>query len=474
MLSDFFAKIIKQHFDYTPTESQEKLINILGNFVRGENDTQLLLIKGFAGTGKTTVISAFVKALEQLKLKSILLAPTGRAAKVISSYSKKPAYTIHKKIYRQKSLKEAFSKFLLDKNLHSETFFIVDEASMISNESNDASIFGSGKLLDDLIEYVYTGKKCKLILVGDTAQLPPVGISISPALDRAELTNYNLELIEVFLPEVVRQSLDSGILFNATQIRNLIDNRIFAGRFPKLTLKNYCDIEKINGAELIEKISECYDKFGREETMIVTRSNKQANKYNAGIRKSILYREEEISTGDLLMIVKNNYHWLKKDECADFIANGDIAEIVKIFNYEERYEKRFVDIRIRLIDFDDTEIDAKVMLDTLTIETASLNEEENRKLFYAVSEDYTEIDNRKKRNEAVREDAFFNALQIKFAYSVTCHKAQGGQWKAIFVDQGWITEDRVDVEYLRWLYTAITRSTEKLYLVNFKDDFFEN
>jgi len=479
MLKNYIEDFIHKNLQHTPTSGQQLLIRQLSDFVSNPKREQLFLLKGYAGTGKTTIISALVKALEHFGSKTVLLAPTGRAAKVLSSYSEKPAYTIHKEVYRQKGSDDGFGKFLLAPNLRSDTLFLIDEASMISNHTNEISIFGSGRLLDDLYEYVYSGTRCKMILIGDTAQLPPVGLDKSPALTKKILENYDCEVIEVVLTEVVRQSLDSGILFNATEIRNLIpaetpenEQEPYIFSYPKIKLEGFKDIRKLNGAELIEEISTCYDKFGMEETMVVSRSNKRANRYNQGIRNQILYREEEISVGDLLMVVKNNYFWLEKMEEMEFIANGDIVEITRIHSYKERYEHRYADVTIRFLDYQNVEIEAKIMLDTLQIETASLSSDENKKLYYSVAEDYAHIGNKKKRLKQIREDPFFNALQVKFAYAVTCHKAQGGQWKAIFVDQGYLAEDMLNKEYLRWLYTAITRSSERLYLVNFKDEYF--
>lgn len=471
MLADHIKNIILEKLKVKPTSDQDNLISGLSSFIMDNNPQKVFLIKGYAGTGKTTVVSALVNALKKLKVKSVLLAPTGRAAKVLSSYSKKSAYTIHKKIYRQKSSKDGFGVFDLDKNLHSNTFFIVDEASMISNYSNDISVFGSGRLLDDLIKYVYNDKDCKLILIGDTAQLPPVGIDVSPALDEKELESFGLEVESHVLTEVVRQSSESGILLNATAIRNqLISEKC---DFPKLEIDAVFDVEKVIGSDLIETISDAYDKQGFEETIIVTRSNKRANQYNNGIRSQILWREEEISVGDFLMVVKNNYFWIDGNEKLDFIANGDIAKILKIKKYHEQYGFRFADVTLNLIDYD-IDIDCKIILDTLNINTAALSSDDNKKLFYNVLEDYKSEKTKKKQFEGVKNDEFFNALQVKFSYAITCHKAQGGQWKNVFIDHGYLTEDMMDKEYLRWLYTAFTRPTEKLYLVNFNKQFFEN
>lgn len=472
MLADHIKNIILEKLEFQPTRDQDTLIHSLSEFLMDNDPAKIFLIKGYAGTGKTTVISALVNAFKKLRVKSVLLAPTGRAAKVLSSYSKKSAYTIHKKIYRQKSSKDGFGEFVLDKNLHSNTFFIVDEASMISNRSNDISVFGSGKLLSDLINYVYNDKGCKLILIGDTAQLPPVGIDMSPALDAEQLRMFDLDVVEYTLKQVVRQADDSGVLVNATNIRNNIASRDFS--FPKLQIDNMMDISRVSGSELIETISDSYDKYGYEDTIIITRSNKRANQYNKGIRSQILWREEEIAIGDFIMVVKNNYFWIDDNEKLDFIANGDIGEIVEIKGYQEQYGFRFADIVLKLVDYDNLEIDCKIILDTLDINTAALSSDDNKKLFYNILEDYQHEKTRKKQYKGVKDDEFFNALQVKFAYAITCHKAQGGQWKNVFIDHGYLTEEMMDKEYLRWLYTAFTRPTEKLYLVNFNKNFFTN
>ncbi|MDP2888334.1 MAG: AAA family ATPase [Bacteroidota bacterium] len=456
-----------------PTSGQEELSLKLADFVAESELDAIFLLKGYAGTGKTTMLSSLVKTFTKFKFRSVLLAPTGRAAKVLSSYTGQNAYTIHKNIYRQQSSSDGSGRFVLNKNLFKDTFFIVDEASMISNSNAETSIFGSGRLLEDLIEYVYSGTNCRLFLVGDTAQLPPVGLDVSPALSKKDLDFYDRCVYEYELTEVVRQDMHSGILFNATFIRNLITEGSYTSGYFHLECKQFEDIRRISGADLIEEISTCYDRFGLIETIVVTRSNKRANKFNEGIRSTILYKEADISVGDLIMIVKNNYFWLEANEKIDFIANGDIAEIIAIYKHEELYGFRFANISLRLLDYPDIEFDCKIILDTLSIESAALNSEQNRKLFDAVAEDYQDIRSKKKRWEKIRENPYFNALQVKFAYAVTCHKAQGGQWNAVFVDQGYLTEEMLNKEFLRWLYTAFTRPTERLYLVNFNKQFFE-
>ena len=472
MIKNHIRSEIIRHLKYKPTAGQDFLAHNLAEFVSGAEEDAVSIIKGYAGTGKTTMLSALVKTLAKFKFRAVLLAPTGRAAKVLSSYSGQPAHTIHKVIYRQQSSSSGTGRFVLNKNLMKDAFFIVDEASMISNESADASIFGSGRLLDDLIEFVYTGINCKLILVGDTAQLPPVGLNVSPALSARDVEMYDLKVTEIELTEVVRQEENSGILNNATTIRQIISEGSRTKNYFPIQLEGYTDLKRIGGQELIDELSACYDKYGEQETMVVTRSNKRANKFNEGIRRTILYKEDEISVGDLLMVVKNNYFWLNENENVDFIANGDIVEVTRIGKHEELYGFRFANVSLKFIDYKDLEIDCKIFLDTLTIETAAMGADDNRRLFEAVSEDYMDIRSKKKRWEKIRENEYFNALQVKFAYAVTCHKAQGGQWKAVFIDQGYLTEEMLNTEYLRWMYTAFTRPTEKLYLVNFNKDFF--
>jgi len=425
---------------------------------------------GYAGTGKTSVISSIVKTLDLLRMRSVLLAPTGRAAKVLASYAGRPAFTIHKKIYRQKSSKDGLGSFSLDRNLHKDTFFIVDEASMVSNSSGDSSLFGSGRLLDDLIEYVYSGTDCKLILVGDTAQLPPVGSTLSPALDPSLLSEYGFGLISCELKQVVRQSETSGVLMNATRVRLQVAESNLV--HPSIDCLNYKDTIRITGEELIDDISTAYGTCGMEGTIIVVNSNKQANRYNQGIRNRIFFREEEISTGDMVMVVKNNYSILDEDEDgAGFIANGDIAEVRKIKKFEERYGFRFADMVLKFPDYN-LETEAKVMMDVLHLDTPALPSDKNKELYQNILADYIHVKTRRKQFEAVKNNPYFNALQIKFAYAVTCHKAQGGQWERVFIDQGMFNRNEITIDYLRWFYTALTRSTDKVYLVNFSEDWF--
>lgn len=473
MIKNHIRSEIIKYLGRTPTKGQEDLSGRLAEFISVPDPDAVFLLRGYAGTGKTTMLSSLVKALTSLKFRSVLLAPTGRAAKVLAGYSGQNAYTIHKCIYRQQTFSDGMGRFVLNKNLYKDTFFIIDEASMISNTTGEYAVFGSGRLLEDLIEFVYTGTNCRLILVGDTAQLPPVGLDVSPALSKDELDLYDRRVFDFELTDVVRQDLNSGILYNATLIRDLINSGEYFSGYFHLETKSFDDVKRLGGGDLIEEISTCYDRFGIFETIVVTRSNKRANKFNEGIRSTILYKEAEVSKGDLLMVVKNNYFWIGENEKIDFIANGDIAEVVSIYKYEELYGFHFVNVSLRLVDYPDIEFDCKILLDALNIESASLGQEENRRLFDAVAEDYMEIRNKKKRWEKIRENPYFNALQVKFAYAVTCHKAQGGQWKAVFVDQGYLTEDMLNLEFLRWLYTAFTRPTERLYLVNFNKEFFE-
>ncbi len=469
MLGAFVENKILEALDKKPTKQQEELIFKLGEFITSEK-SDIFVLKGYAGTGKTTIISAVVNALAQFDMDSELLAPTGRAAKVFSVTAKQPAYTIHKKIFRAKSKSSFFSKFSLDINKGKNTIFIIDEASMISNQANGKIFFGSGKLLDDLIKYVFAGKNCKIIFSGDTAQLPPVGLQISPALDVITLELYAKNVDEYELTEVVRQSLDSGILYNATLLRQMISEQR-TNVYPKFKLSGFDDVIRVSGSELIETISDSYDSVGMENTMVVTRSNKRANRYNQGIRQSILYKEERFAQNDLIMIVKNNYFWKDSDQILDFIANGDIAHVASIKGYEDLYDYHFANIELYLPDFD-MFVDAKVLLETLEVEAPALPYDDYKIFFEKVSETYEDETNKRKRFEKIFLDEHLNALQIKFAYAVTCHKAQGGQWNNIFIDQPYIRQEMLNTDYFRWLYTAFTRASDKLYLVNFKDDFF--
>ncbi|MCK5691902.1 MAG: AAA family ATPase [Bacteroidales bacterium] len=468
MLRNFISERLLENLDFQPTLGQEDLIRELGVFLTAEVSSEIMLVKGYAGTGKTTLLKSLVKTLSELKQKSVLLAPTGRAAKVLTAYSGHPAWTIHKKIYRQKSGKDGLGEFVLDRNLHKNTCFIVDEASMIGDRSPQ-TFFGSGDLLRDLLDYVEAGSQCRLVLVGDTAQLPPVGLDLSPALNRERLESFGYRVREIELCDVVRQAEDSGILHNATSIRNLITDGL--EDYPRFHFDSFPDISMISGDELLETISASYDRYGTSDTIVVTRSNKRANKFNAGIRNQILWREEQMSPGDLLMVVKNNYFWKDDDKRVDFIANGDIIRVEKVLSTEEVHGHKFANILITLPDYQDMELEVKVLLDVIDLEAPSLNYEQQKTLYLSVAEDYPDEPSKKKVAEKISTDPYYNALQVKFAYAVTCHKAQGGQWKSVFLDQGYFTDEMLSLDYLRWLYTAFTRASEKLYLVNFAKQF---
>lgn len=469
MLNNDLSQQIKRNFFYKPTGEQEITIESFVNFLFSPKTDAIFLLKGYAGTGKTTLISALVKTLDQLKQKCVLLAPTGRAAKVFSHYAGHPAYTIHRKIYRQRTFSNELDNFVMNANLHQHTLFIVDEASMIANEGLSGGMFGTGRLLDDLIHYVYAGQGCRLMLIGDTAQLPPIGEEESPALSASMLEGYGLEVTEHCLTQVVRQEQDSGILYNATSLRQYIAEEEYFS-LPRIKADGFPDIRIISGGELIDTINECYDKAGMDETMIICRSNKRANLYNKGIRNTILYREDELNTGDLLMVAKNNYYWGANCKEMDFIANGDIAVVRRVRRTHEMYGFRFADVTLCFPDYNDLELDVKILLDTLHSDAPALTREESDRLFQAVQEDYGDITVKRERMKKIKEDTWYNALQVKYAYAVTCHKAQGGQWQRVFVDQGYMTEEMLTPDYYRWLYTAFTRATEVLYLVNWPEE----
>ncbi|MDR3351018.1 MAG: AAA family ATPase [Prevotellaceae bacterium] len=463
-IADFIYRRLSEHLPHTPTQGQAQLFRELAGFIPDTGGYKIFVIGGYAGTGKTTAIAALVSLLGELKINTLLLAPTGRAAKVLSNYTGKNAFTIHKKIYRQKSLDDGIGQFVLNRNEYSDAIIIVDEASMIANGSPEQSIFGGGRLLDDLVTFVNNGKRCKLVLAGDNAQLPPVGWTQSPALDIQEMHRYGLSG-HTLLTDVVRQAAQSGILTNATLLREHIEHNI--PQLPAFSFHPFPDVELITGGEVMEKLSEAYDRYGDRETIVVCRSNKRANRYNQGIRAKIQYREEQLTPGDRIMVVKNAYQNLAGD--MDFIANGDIADLMRIRKYEERYGLHFAEAELRFPDYNNTELTAKILLDALLSETPSLSSDRQRQLFLDISEDYAHISSRQKRYRAVREDAYYNALQIKYAAAVTCHKAQGGQWKAVFLDYPFFNDAPLSIDDLRWLYTAFTRATEKLYLVNFKN-----
>lgn len=466
MINNYLAQQIKENFPYSPTGEQDLALKLLADFLMDTSPNSLFILRGYAGTGKTSLIGALVKTMDLLKQKSVLLAPTGRAAKVFATYSGHPAFTIHKKIYRQRTFSNETDNFTINDNLSTHTLFIVDEASMISNEGLSGTMFGTGRLLDDLVQFVYSGTGCRLMLMGDTAQLPPVGEDEGPALLTEALEGYGLEIKEMNLIEVVRQVQSSGILWNATRLRQLIDeNDCFT--LPYFKLKGFNDIAYLPGSELIEAITDCYGKDGMEDTIVICRSNKQANIYNNGIRNRILDREEELSAGDIVMIAKNNYYWTEKCKEIDFIANGDIAQVRRVRKTRELYGFRFADVTLSFPDYDSHELEITVLLDTLQSDSPALSKADNDKLFYSIQEDYMEIGNKRERMRKMKTDPYYNALQIKYAYAITCHKAQGGQWKNVFLDQGFMKEEFLTPDYFRWLYTAFTRATDKLYLVNF-------
>ncbi len=471
MIDKFFKDRIIKTLGHKPTNSQYLAIDKLFDFINDREKFCVFNLKGYAGTGKTSLISALVKVLNEIKIKTVLLAPTGRAAKVLSNYSNKRASTIHKCIYRKKTTKKANSNFDLNFNAHKDTIFIVDEASMISNNEYGNNLFGSGRLLDDLLSFVFNDNNCRLILLGDTAQLPPIGTNLSPALDDNYLRVMGMKIYSVELTDVVRQDENSGILENANLIRNILADKNY--KLPKIELKEYNDIKNISGVDLLDELESCYSKYGENETKIICRSNKYANKYNLGIRNRILWKEEDISYGDLLMVVKNNYSWLPKDAEIDFIANGDIIEVIGIGKRYELYGHKYIDLTVKFIDYPNLEIDVKAILDTINIEAPAMNNNYYSDLYQQLQIDYEDIADSNKRHEEILKDPYYNALQIKFAYALTCHKSQGGQWKAVFIDYGWLNFDNMQQEeiyqFLRWLYTAFTRPTEKLYMVNFSD-----
>ncbi len=469
MINTYLEEQIKENFQYEPTFEQELAIKSLSTFLLSRQNDSIFLLRGFAGTGKTSLVGALVKTMKELDQKAILLAPTGRAAKVFSRYADHPAYTIHKKIYRQKSFSNEVTNFSLNDNLHSHILFIVDESSMISNDGLSGSLFGSGRLLDDLIQFVYSGTGCRLLLMGDTAQLPPVGEAESPALSKEVLQGYGLNVEEICLTQVVRQANNSGILWNATELRRFITEEKY-GAFPKICVNGFADIRCLPGNELIDTLNSCYDRDGTDETIVICRSNKKANLYNNGIRNTLLYREEELDSGDMLMVAKNNYYWTEGNKDIDFIANGDIAVVKRVRRTKELYGFRFAEVTLSFPDYDDLELDANLLLDTLQSESPALSKEQNDRLFHAVLEDYAGITVKRERMKKMKADPYYNALQVKYAYAVTCHKAQGGQWRNVFLDQGYVSEDSLGADYFRWLYTAFTRATDRLYLVNWSKE----
>ncbi|ATV37249.1 ATP-dependent DNA helicase [Prevotella intermedia] len=465
MIQDELVYQILQDFGFEPTQDQRNALHIFARFMTDRSENAAMILRGSAGTGKTSLAGAIVRTVNRLRIKVSLLAPTGRAAKVFSLNAGLAASTIHRKIYREKAFNGADGQFQLNNNMFRDMLFMVDEASMISLSQSNTS-FGSGRLLDDLVQYVYSnGANCRLLLIGDKAQLPPVGEQESPALRADVLKAYGLQVYECDLNEVLRQSQHSGILWNATAIREMITYNT-ATQLPQIHLKGFADISIVQGNELIESLASSYSAVGMDETMVITRSNKRANIFNQGIRNTILGREEELTTGDLVMVVKNKY--LEKDRSTDisFIANGDHAVVRRVRNIRKLYGFRFADVALEFPDYNNTELDTVVVLDTLTTEAPALTHEQNDKLFQSVMEDYADVPRKADRMKQLREDEYFNAMQIKFGYAVTCHKAQGGQWAHIYLDQGYMTDEMLTPDYIHWLYTAFTRATEHLYLVN--------
>lgn len=478
MIIDELKYKILQQFGFPPTQEQAHALEVFAEFLTDRDPHAVMILRGSAGTGKTTLSGAIVRTLKEIRQKVMLLAPTGRAAKVFSLNSGSPAYTIHRRIYREKSFSGVEGQFNLNDNLYTDTLFMVDEASMIANMGLGGMSFGSGCLLDDLVHFVYQGRNDRLLLIGDKAQLPPVGEEESPALHAAMLEGYGLKVYECDLNEVLRQSEESGILYNATMIRQMITHDDIT-QLPKIHFAGYSDIKQMPGAELIESLAYSYHHVGLDDTIVVTRSNKRANIFNQGIRNMVLDREEELSQGDILMIVKNNYYWMEEErksnnklqsnEIPAFLANGDRAKVLKVRRRIALYGFRFATLLLQFPDYGNYELEATVLLDTLTSEAPALTHEQQEQLFHQIEEDYQDIPLKADRMKAIRQDQFFNALQVKFAYAVTCHKAQGGQWAHVYVDQGYMTDDMLNPDYIHWLYTAFTRATEMLYLVNWPE-----
>ncbi|WP_299521294.1 ATP-dependent RecD-like DNA helicase [Winogradskyella sp.] len=467
-----FYTLLKSKFPFKPTSKQDRVLMELSQFVFDKSANHIYLLKGYAGTGKTSIIGAIVSNLWEAKKSAVLLAPTGRAAKVISNYSKKEAFTIHKKIYFPKKDKGGGVKFVMQPNKHRNTIFIVDEASMIPDVPSDSKLFENGSLLDDLMQYVYSGHQCKLLLIGDKAQLPPVKSDLSPALDSDKLSlNYNKDVSGIELDEVVRQEQYSGILDNATELRATLETGFYDSF--KFNVDSYQDIVRlIDGHEIMDAINEAYHNLGYEETAIIVRSNKRANLYNKQIRERILFNDSELSAGDYLMVVKNNYFWIKPTSEAGFIANGDIIEVLEIFSIKELYGFKFAEVKVKMVDYPRMRpFETVLLLDTISAESASLTYDDSNRLYQEVAKDYTNEKSNYKRFLGVKNNKYFNALQVKFSYAITCHKSQGGQWNTIFIEQPYLPNG-MDKDYIRWLYTAVTRAKEKLYLIGFKNNMF--
>ena len=482
MVVDELKYKILQQFGFPPTQEQANALDVFARFLTDRNPQVVMILRGSAGTGKTSLSGAIVRTLQSIHQKVMLLAPTGRAAKVFSLNSGTPAYTIHRRIYREKSFSGVDGQFNLNDNLFTDTLFMVDEASMVANMGLGGMSFGSGCLLDDLVHFVYQGRNDRLMLIGDKAQLPPVGEEESPALNAAMLQGYGLTVYECDLNEVLRQSEQSGILYNATMIRQMITHDDIT-QLPKIRFMGFSDIKPMPGSELIEALADSYHHVGLDDTIVVTRSNKRANIFNQGIRNMVLDREEELSQGDILMIVKNNYYWMEEErkkikekdnqvqsnDIPAFLANGDRAKVLKVRRRIDLYGFRFATLLLQFPDYGNYELEATVLLDTLTSEAPALTHEQQEQLFHQIEEDYQDVPLKADRMKAIRQDQFYNALQVKFAYAVTCHKAQGGQWAHVYVDQGYMTDDMLTPDYIHWLYTAFTRATEMLYLVNWPE-----
>lgn len=472
MNASLFYNVLRRQFPFTPTYKQDIFFREISEFITDTNNDTIFVLKGYAGTGKTTVISTIVNNLAEIGKKYVLLAPTGRAAKVIANYSQKPAFTIHKKIYFPKKGQSGGVSFTMQQNKHKNTIFIVDEASMISDSASDSKLYQNGSLLDDLISYIYSGINCKMVLLGDTAQLPPVNLDISPALDTDTLAlHYNKEIRSIELDEVMRQEENSGILYNATELRELLKDD-FIPEY-KFDLNHFTDIVRLtDGYDIQDAINSAYSNFSIEDTAFIVRSNKRANAYNQQIRTRILDKESELSTGDFLMVVKNNYFWLKETDEAGFIANGDIIEVLELFGIMELYGFKFAKVKIRMVDYPNQKpFETVLLLDTIVSESPSLTYEESNRLYQEVMLDYENETTNYKKFQKVKENEFFNALQVKFSYAITCHKSQGGQWNTVFIEQPYLP-DGIDRDYIRWLYTAVTRAKDKLYLIGFKDENF--
>ena len=468
MITDELKYQILQEFGFPPTIEQEHAISEFADFLTDRDSHSVMILRGSAGTGKTVLASAIVRAMKKLKQKVMLLAPTGRAAKVFALHSNHPAFTIHRRIYREKVYTGVGGQFNLNNNMYQDTLFLVDESSMISNYGMSETSFGSGRLLDDLVSFVYQGRNDKMILIGDKAQLPPIGEEESPALSPMTLEGYGLKVYCCDLNEVLRQSTNSGILYNATMIRNMITHDEVT-QLPKIRFDSFADIVMVPGDELIESLASSYSEVGIDETICVTRSNKRANVYNQGIRGMVLGREEQLSCGDMVMVVKNNYYWTaqeKGENVPSFLANGDRAEVKRVRNVRELYGFHFADVWLDFPDYDHYELKSTVIMDSLMTEAPSLTYEQTEQLFANVMKDYDDIPLKGDRMKKMREDIYFNGLQIKYAYAITCHKAQGGQWAHVYLDQGYMTDDMLTPDYIHWLYTAFTRATERLYLVN--------